>query len=705
MHPAAQSAGPALAHQRALGARLLPWSLERRRRCPVAAVAPGCRCFGTQSKEADASACALRQRWYRRQLAAHTLYPLDVMPLAQRTPEVSHVTDIPVSSQGCSTAARPTVIADVFLSCCASPACDEAGLRSIFAQLSADQQCAILTQAITHAGSYPRLPRAECIQLALDSSAFSPRHWLRLLRGLPDGTSLQAVPLLTIVERVLHSAGNLFTCNDDFCAFLACALGEVEARGLARSDVAATLERCELAFEAAAYASSSARFVAPPPPHRSPANGWGYGSVVHAMCALPEPPHRWFTALRREMPPALRQYSALVLLRSVALRFGVAEGSGRESRWRAFAEAHMTTLEAASALHFLLGMGNPVTARLLLPHCHTQQQIATLMSHTTQRLPVALALEALWRSVELRPSDRELVRLRLTHATTGQTVRLLFAAQAERSAAVVPESSAADGATVELFSRTLAVRFVDRATLSRCLRDVLPVGALGRGDRSLAHVLAAIPPSAVAPVVAAVTPLDGDALSWWAAIYTEAGNVEGAFAVLEATARRGCLPHMGVLVGLLEALHDDEGGFARAVQLLRTAFPQVAETVLRACVERAALRVTGAAAPSASTALEVQVLHALAALSTTARGSLAAADRAATGGLPSSAVSIQALAAFAETSTAAIALHVTALEGLVKAGKNLGFDVALAVEVVSAADGARCGAWEAAEESRPQLAQ
>ncbi|CAG9580559.1 conserved hypothetical protein [Leishmania major strain Friedlin] len=614
------------------------------------------------------------------------------MPLAQRTEWRPRPT-VPIEHNSTlSTGCQPAAITDVFFSCCASPLCQESALLSIFKQLSADQQCDILSMILTSATSFSKPQLASYVEEALQNDSFLPVHWVRLATNLPGISHVPPLPWVRITERVLCSSAAPFSSRDDAWTFIARVLGCMEDGGIPRDTIAQCLERCGLFYEACAYASSSSNFV-PPPTRLVPDGGWGYGDVIHSMCALPEPPMRWFSATRSGMPPVLRRYSTLVLLRSVVRKWGVTD-NGHNDRWRTFAEAYMTTLEAASAVHFLFGEGNAVTGRFLLPHCHTQQQIATVIRYTC-RVGVALALAGLTRSVELLTAHRSLAHVHLTHRRTGQKAHWLFWAQAERSSAALSSCDVSDSTAVALFSPTFFFGIHDRGVLRRCLREVLATGALAKGDRSLARLFSAIPVSAVEHAVKLLGTVESDALSWWASLYTEAGNFEGAFAVLEATAARGCLPHMGVLVMLLEALRDDRQNFLRAVALLRSSFSQVSETVLRAFVERTAAGITHTTPLALSTRQAMQALNTLDLMSAAHRP--ATTPDATTDDASSTTAPLLAFAEVADSLKMPIPLHVGAIEGLIAASLKLDYDVSLTVDVVSAS-GECCWSWTSTPE-------
>ncbi|CBZ29803.1 conserved hypothetical protein [Leishmania mexicana MHOM/GT/2001/U1103] len=615
------------------------------------------------------------------------------MPLVQRTEWRPRPTVSLGHGNTCSTGCQPGAIADVFFSCYVSPLCQESALLSIFKQLTADQQCDILSMIVTNATPFSKTQLGSYVEEALRNDSFSPVHWVRLSTRLPEITDMPLLPWVRIIERVLCSSTVPFSSHDDACRFIVRVLGCMEDQGIPTDTIAQCLERCGLFYEACAYASSSSNFV-PPPTRLAPDGGWGYGDVIHSMCALPEPPMRWFSATRSGMPPVLRRYSTLVLLRSVVQKWGVTD-NGHNDRWRSFAEAYMTTLEAASAVHFLFGEGNAVTARFLLPQCHTQQQIATLMRYTC-RVSVALALAGLTRSTELRTAHRSLAHVHLTHRRTQQKAHFIFWAQAERSSAAISSCDVSDGTAVALFSETLSFGILDRGVLRRCLREVLPAAALAKGDRSLAHLFAAIPASAVEHAVNLLGTVESDALSWWALLYIEAGNFEGAFAVLEATAARGCLPHMGVLVMLLEALLDDRQNFLRAVTLLHSSFSQVSDTVLRAFVERTATGITHTTPLTLSTRHAMQALTTLGLMGTAHRPAITP-DATAADDTPSTTACLLAFAEVADSLKVPIPLHVGAIKGLIAANLKLDYDVSLTVDVVSAS-GESCWSWASTPE-------
>ncbi|TPP55690.1 hypothetical protein CGC20_11420 [Leishmania donovani] len=603
----------------------------------------------SSSDENGTCTSALRREWYRRQLDAQTLCPVDVMPLAQRKEWRPRPTVPMEHGSTLSTGCRHAAIADVFFSCCASPLCQESALLSIFKQLSADQQCDILCMILTSATSFSKPQLASFVEEALRNDSFSPVHWVRL-------------------------ATTPFSSRDDACMFIARVLGWMEDQGVPGGTIAQCLEKCGLFYEACAYASSPSNFV--PPPTRLP-------------------PMQWFSATRSGMPPALRRYSTLVLLRSVVQKWGVTD-NGHNDRWRSFAEAYMTTLEAASAVHFLFGEGNVVTARLLLPHCHTQQQIATLIRYTC-RVDIALALAGLTRSAELRTAHRSLAHVHLTHRRTRRNSHWLFWAQAERSSAALSSCDVPDGTAVALFSPTLSFGIHDRGVLRRCLREALPAGALAKDDRSLAQLFSAIPVSAVEHAVSLLGTVESDALSWWASLYTKAGNFEGAFAVLEATAAGGCLPHMGVLVMLLEAVRDDCQNFLRAVTLLRSSFSQVSETVLRAFVERTAAGITHTTPLALSTRQAMQAFSTLDLMSAAHRPATTNPDTTTADEASSTTAALPAFAEMADSLKIPIPLHVGAIEGLIAASLKLDYDVSLTVDVVSAS-GECCWSWTSTPE-------
>ncbi|KAG5469269.1 hypothetical protein LSCM1_02484 [Leishmania martiniquensis] len=663
-----------------------------RRKMPSLAVLSSARHMTSSSRSTGACASARRQQWYGRQVDAHTLCPVDVMPLSHRTKR--HLSS-PLSKEHSvtrSTGSQPALIADAFLSCCASPFC-QAALLSIFKQLSADHQCDILSMALVSAESCSRRHLDSYVAESLRNDSFSPAHWVRLVASLPAYITVRSLPYTCIAKRVLCSSTVPFASNDDACTFIVRVLRSMEAQGIPGNTITECLETCGLLFEARAYASSSSRFV-PPPMQIRPKEGWGFGDAIHSMCALPEPPMRWFSTIRGGMPRVLCRYATLVLLRLVVQKWGVTDNNP-DSRWRRFADAYMTTLEAASAVHFLFGEGNAVTAQILLPYCHKQQQIVTLMRYTS-RVSFTLTLAALTRSVELHTAHRTLAHTYLMHRTSGEKVYLLFWAQAEHADAMFPKCSVSDGTAVELLSRTLSFGLLSGNLLRRCLHEVLPAVVLSRSHRSLAHLLTSIPAPAVAHVVNAFGALEADALSWWTSLYIADGNVDGAFAVLEATAARGRLPHMGVLVMLLEALCDDRRGFHRAVTLVRSSFSQVSDTVLRAFMERTAASITRA---EPLTLFRVRAMHVLSALAlvgatlplTHAAYATAAQD------VPGTAAPLLALAEVEERPRTPVPLHVRGLEGLIAATGKLGYDVSLRVDV-EATSSECCGSWTSTPE-------
>ncbi|GET91747.1 hypothetical protein, conserved [Leishmania tarentolae] len=671
-------------------------SLPRRRsfrsltaRCsPSLADMSSARYISSSSDEKGTCTSARRREWYRRQLDARTLCPMDVIPLVQRADWPPRPSLSMEQENALSTGVKRAAIVDVFCSCCASPLCEGSALVSIFKQLSADQQCDILSMILTSASPSSKLQLASYVEEALRNDLFSPVHWMRAVTCVPLDTDVPFLPWVRITERVLCSPTASLLSHDDGCAFISRVLCCMEKHGIPGSTIAQCLEKCGLSYEACAYASSSSHFV-PPPTQLAPDGGWGYGDVMHCICALPEPPMRWFSSIRSGMPRVLRRYSTLVVLRSVVQKWGVTD-NGDNDRWRSFAEAYMTTLEAASAVHFLLGEGNVVTARTLLPHCHTQQQIATLMRYTC-RIGVALALAGLARSADLCTAHRSLAHVHLTHRRTREKTHLLFWAQAERSKAALSDCDVSDSTTVALFSKTLSFGIFDRDVLRRCLREVVPAGALAKGDRSLAHLFSAVPASAVRHALNLLGAIEGDTLSWWASLYVESGNVEGAFSVLEATAARGCLPHMGVLVMLLETLRDDRQNFARAVTLLRSSFREMSDTVLRAFAERTTASIAHTTPLALSTRQAMEALSVLS-LICSAHCSTTSADVTSGNDASSTTEPLLAFTEVAHSLKIPIPLHVGAIEKLIEASVKLGCDASLTVEVVSAS-GECCWSW------------
>ncbi|KAG5494971.1 hypothetical protein JKF63_02023 [Porcisia hertigi] len=667
------------------------------RRMPSLAAATRARHITFVSKKNGAPASAHRQEWYRRQLDAQTLCSVDVVPLIQRTQRHRILSFSKKHGRTLSRRCQTAAISDIFLSCCAAPLFQESALLSIFKQLTADQQCEIISLAIMSAIPFSKPQLCNFVAEALHSDLFTPAHWVRLVTGLPGNIDVYSLPWTRIMERVLCSSEVPFSFNDDACVFIARVLGFMEKQGTPSRTIVQCLEMCGLCYEACAYASSSSNFLSPPTRLTSD-GGWGYVNLIYSMCALPEPPIQGFAAVCRGMPSVLRHYSKLVLLQSIVQKWGVTD-NGANDRWRRFAEVFMTTIEAASAVHFLFGKGNAVTVRFLLPHCHTQQQIVTLMRYIPHA-SVDLTLAALRRSTELRSTHRSLARVGLTHRETQQNVQLDFLAKAESFYTAFSECPAPQGTAVGIFPRTLRLGFLDLDVLHRCLREALPTAALARGHRSLAYLLAAVPASAVEHVVNFVGTLDSDALSWWASLYTEARNFEGVFAVLGVTAARGCLPHMGVLVALLEALRDDHHCFVRAVALLQELFPQVLDTVFRAFVERTATNLTHTTSLPDSTKQAMQLFSALPVIGSI-YAAAGASDTSATDDAMVTVASHVTRPRLTENRKIVIPLHVGAIEGLIAASAKLDYDVLVTVDVESEC-GEWCGSWSSTHERDPQ---
>lgn len=677
------------------------WRLERR---PAWALHSRRAASNVGHEGPDLFAC--RQRWFQRQVLTQTLIPVDLIPLAQRLPvqRTTHSQTPTDASSGRQAHYGADATTDAFLSCCTSPLCDNGQLRSIFAQLAADQQCAILCKSFTHS-LHVQIPfLSECVEEALRSSAFVPAHWARVLASVRAADRVQRLPVAAILKNVFGGGRRAFTSLDDARVFIADALSLLESQHAPLSGIVECLEDCGLSYEAFAYASSPAAFLPFSfPPDGGEVDGRGYGALVGAMCALPRPPLRWFKSVRRAMPPALQRYSTLMLLHAAVRRSGGVVSVESEV-WRLFAADLMSPLEVASALHFLLGEGNGLTAQLLLEHCHTQQQVLTLMQYT-QGAPLSLTFQALEKVLTTRTGGRIITHLRLENRKRRTRLALLFEAQhdGEGSATTFTRRSEAHGLSGEaVLAGSLSVGFLDRGLIHQYLRDALPRSFVARGERSLSQMLTAIPPSAVEHVAQSLPTMHSDALSWWVSLYLKGGNVDGAFAVLAVIASRGCLPHMQVLVELLECAQDDSAQLVRSVTVVRQDFPTVAETVLRAFVERAASLMTRGAASAQSTAQAVHTLKSLAVMGLPRLSARCLSDmvaRDASDAIHATVSLAQELSNAGQQSTDIVPLDVAALRGLAAAGQALKYHVSLSVVALSA-DGSIAGWWGSV--SRPQ---
>ncbi|KPA76864.1 hypothetical protein ABB37_07659 [Leptomonas pyrrhocoris] len=662
------------------------------------------RCAASDAGQEGRDAFECRQRWYQRQLHTQTLFPVDLIPLAQRLP--LDRSSSPLTQRegrfGGQTYRNADAMTDAFLSCCRSSLCDATVLQSIFRQLSPDQQCAILTQSLSHE-THQRLPLiSACVEEALRNSTLSPGHWILVLSSVKAGDPAPPLPVTAILKNVFLSRTSAFGSPDDARVFIAQALSLMERQKTPFTSIVDCLSACGLAYEACAYASSSSSFVSFPFAGSSSVEeqgGWGYGPLLHRMCALPKPPLKWFGAVRSKMPPAVQRYSTLVVLHAALRKRGDIR-CVEDEVWRLFTAELLSPLEAASALHFVLHHGNTFTARLLLDHCHTAQQVLTLMRYT-HGAEHPFTFQALEKSLTTRTTERVHTHLRLESRERRTKLALFFDAQLGNCEASRRPSERGEDPEGELCTQTLSIRSLDRGLLHQCLRDALPHSVLVRGERSLAQVLAAIPASAVEHVANSLPTVHGDVLSWWISLYLKGGNVDGALAVLTVVAARGCLPHMAVLVELLECTQDDTDNFVRSVTMLRQSFPQATDAVLRAFVERTATSMTRAAPPSTTTAQAVHALKSLAVMGLPRLSARCLSDIAA----HDSADTISAVMALAQElggspgcTTEAAPLDVAAIRGLAMAGRQLNYRVCVSVAAFDA-DGVYAGWWGSA--SRP----
>lgn len=664
-----------------------------------------------------------RQSWYQRQLHAHTLFPVDLIPLAQRMPMHGPLGASLITRDG--GAERPSArhadaMTAAFLSCCASPLCDSAVLQSIFSQLTADQQCSILCRCQSHDARQYRALTRQCVEQALSRSGFSAAHWICVLSSVRDTSLDHPFPVPSIMTRVFESQSSAFASPEDGRAFIAKALALMEQRNTPCAQIVDCLTACGLHYEACAYASSSSSFVhfevlpakAAMPASAAELDGMGYGPVMTSMCALPKPPLQWFRTLRAAMPPTLQRYSTLVLFHAAVRRSGGVV-SAEDDTWRKFTPDLLSPLEAASALHFLLGEGNALTARLLLDHCYTVQQVLTLMRYT-HGAHSALTFRAVERILMNRTEERLIIHLRLESRGRRSKLALLFDAQPggceEAVTATTRGHESPESHQGEWLMQTLSLSSFDRNHVYQYLHDALPRSVLARGERSLAQMLAAIPPAAVDHVATSLPTMHGDALSWWVSLYVAGGNVDGAVAVLRVIAERGCLPHMGVLVELLEATQDDTAKFVHAVTVVRQWFPTVAATVLRAFVERAAAAAVMPMRTATPATVATQATHALKALAVVGLPHLYSRclSDVAAHDAPDTLLAVMSLAqelCGCDAHSRGIApLDVAAIRGLAEAGRQLKYRVCVSAIAVSA-DGSFVGWWGASARPLQSLAR
>lgn len=675
--------------------------------------APLCRSATSNTNEGGAASSDCRQRWFQRQLQARTLIPVDLIPLAQRVPVPQFASQRAAKSASGKGRAdvEADAMTDAFLSCCTSPLCDPHLLRSVFAQLNAGQQMAVLSATFTR-GLQAQLSCLEaCVEEALASPGFAFAQWLRVLSCVWDADPAFPFPVVAIMKHILQAKAALSSVPaDEVRQFVSVALHLLEAQRTASSVIVECLESCGLDYEACAYAASSTSTTFCPfcfSAMEWEMDGVGYGALLHSICALPRPPLQWFRTVRQTMPPVLQRHATLTLLHAAVRRCGGVTSDESET-WRLFTADLMTPLEAASALHFLLREGSALTAGLLLQHSHTEQQLLTLMRYT-HSAPHRLSFDALERLLLTRRDGRVVVHLRLESRGRRTSVALQCEAVLGgcplTTAAATPEAAPGNAEEREFVAQTLSVGPLDRGYIHQYLRGALPRSVVACGERSLAQMLAAIPPGTVDHVAQSLPTMHSDALSWWVSLYLRGGNVEGAFAVLSVIAARGCLPHMAVLVELLEHTQDDTSSFVRGVAVVRRDFPTVAETVLRAFVERTATRMSSAAVTPQSMAQAVQTLKALAVMGLPRLSVRVLGDMAAHGA-PDTIEAMLALAGQlcgARTAAAGVvALDVAAIRGLVAAGAALHYRVGLSV-LSAAADGTLTGWWGSASRPRRTL--
>lgn len=521
-----------------------------------------------------------QQEWCKRQRQKAVLAPQDIIPLSMRwgSPRCATPRELPRRLPR-----HEHTLADVFLSCSADVPDRDALLR-VFLQLSLPHQLSIFAKAFQNSRAYPSFPVTEALDLVIGRIGCSSTACRDLLSAMQPSLSHSSPSALRyLVSNACQLKRDAFESDRAARIFFRHTLALLEA-SISTSAISSLLLQCGLTFEACAYASSESNFV--DPPLDIDYQSLSCGPEVLHICTLPMTSQADLVSLSHDLTPPVRRYAAQLLLRARLRR--LRECPEADLMAVLTTDDTMTPLEAASSIHFQMGEGCAATAHLLLPACHTALQLLTLAQYTTN-VGTALSFQILRRLLNFPMSRRSVVLLRLSRCRSGaRDAHLLFDCQLHPSDFMQQkEAPYCPDVGPDMMVLPASWGRKQQALLYRILRDTIPPFAYKKSEASLAQLLSAVPPSAVPFVVRSLPHFHVDVLSWWASLYTRAGQIDGALAVLHVAAEGGYTPHMTALVELLEAIRGDRTVFSSVVNWIADVFPPVADSVFRASMERA----------------------------------------------------------------------------------------------------------------------
>ncbi|PWU94747.1 hypothetical protein C3747_275g67 [Trypanosoma cruzi] len=392
---------------------------------------------------------------------------------------------------------------------------------------------------------------------------------------------------------------------------------------LTAETLAALCEESGLWYESAAYHSFASGVLLEVTEEGKKSNRCGFGEEMVVLLravrngeytapssSSSSPPIGTIEALRKEMSPVVATYTihrvAAELTRNEwenGYDASNREGSGnRGSR----SGSNVTALQymrnaaplsddavcaQAFKLHFDMRLGSLSTSLALLPSCrHDWYRTVRLMQHT-HRAGVAHSLDALWELMELAPSGRYYVMLRLQASQyrfrgANHNCTLLLEAKATAEALGAPEG-------FEALS----------AGPWRHLAE-----AAARHQPHVGQALWSLPVSYIPRVAAAMPHLPSSVLSCWIRLLLRHRRYDSVDVVLQMAAERGVVPEMVALVEVLESVYDldrDAAQLQRVVRSVRSFFPDCAPAVFRAFVERTAAQMHDKPSHSWSTGLKL----------------------------------------------------------------------------------------------------
>ncbi|RNF20914.1 putative TPR-repeat-containing chaperone protein DNAJ [Trypanosoma conorhini] len=440
-----------------------------------------------------------------------------------------------------------------------------------------------------------------------DSHLTQEEAWvvLQAMTTVPDVNSVVEVRWVTEVVRRVVLGGGSSGAEPRVRTMTALRLGECV---LPAEALALLCEESGLWYESAAYRSSAAGVPLEAAEHnRRRRNGCGFGNDMVALLravrngeSFAATPIAAIEALRKEMPPAVAAYTthrvaAELTRREWETESGASAKQGDSSDSSSHGDssdsrgASVTALQylqtaappsrdavgaLASRLHFELRLGSASTALALLPSCRSNWDRTVRLMRHTHHAGVATALGALRGLMNLSPSGRYYVMVRLQPspycACGGHAgCNLLLEAKATAEGLGAPE--AFEGMPAGLWRR-----------LAEAAARQQP--QVGQAFWSL--------PALYIPRVAAATPhLPSSLLSAWIRLLLRHGRYDSIDVVLQIAAERGVVPEMATLVEVLESVYErnkDAAQLQRLVRCVRSLFPDCAPAVFRAFVERTA---------------------------------------------------------------------------------------------------------------------